>query len=160
MATSCEVRPMPLQVNANTLDWRYFKDRFSDYLVFCELEKASEEKKKALLLITLGRYGNDILDGLPTPKKTYTECVQRLDDVLETKPQFFCVAKRFSQQDRNHVRVLLHLLADYVAWQRTVDLVPTASHCCVTFLSSASSMIDSGRSSFQKMIRPWPLILP
>ena len=66
MATT-GIKPTPLPGNPNAQDWQYFRDRFDDYLIFADLQSASEEKKKALLLITIGRQGTDILTGLPEP---------------------------------------------------------------------------------------------
>ena len=39
-----------------------------------DLSDAVDAKKKALLLVSLGREGNEILEGLPDPKASYAEC--------------------------------------------------------------------------------------
>ena len=68
LATMDAIKPQPHPANATSADWSYFHDRFNDFLDFSELNEASEKRKKALLLMTIGRDGVDVLEGLPSPK--------------------------------------------------------------------------------------------
>ena len=105
-------KPQPLPANANSADWSYFRDRFNDYLVFAELTSATQERKKALLLITIGRDGADILEGLPSPKTTFDECIQRFNDYFGEKTSILLRRKTFSQLDNNQKNLRTLLLVD------------------------------------------------
>ena len=89
------VKPSPLLTDPTAQDWIYFRDRFDDFLTFSELTAASEERKKALLLMTIGREGSDLLDGLPDPKVTYTECISRLNEYFGEKSSILLRRKVF-----------------------------------------------------------------
>ena len=90
-----DVKPQPLPANANSTDWSYFRDRFTDYLVFSELTSTTEQRKKALLLITIGRDGADILEGLPEPKTTFSQCIARLNEYFGEKSSILLRRKTF-----------------------------------------------------------------
>ena len=72
-------KPLPLPTSPTALDWSFFKVRFADYIVLADMANASQDKLKALLLVSLGREGCEILEGLPDPKDTFDECNTRLD---------------------------------------------------------------------------------
>lgn len=95
MATMAGVKPTPLPANPTSEDWRYFRDRFNDYLVFAELIGADDDRKKALLHILIGREGVDILQGLPDPKVTYQNCIDRYNDYFGEKSSILIRRKVF-----------------------------------------------------------------
>ena len=53
--------------------------------------------------MTIGREGTDILDGLPDPKASYTECIQRFNDYFGEKSSVLLRRKVFfsSRQEVN-----------------------------------------------------------
>lgn len=78
-------QPQYLPSNPTSADWIYFRERFSDFLCLTDMTSASEDKKKSLLLLVIGREGTDILEGLPEPKSTYTECLKQFNDYFGSK---------------------------------------------------------------------------
>ena len=90
-------KPVPLPTNPTDNDWAFFKARFMD------LSDATDGKKKALLLVSLGHEGNEILEGLPDSKASFAECNAQLDEYFGRKSSSLLRRKTFfsARQEQN-----------------------------------------------------------
>ena len=78
------LRPPILEANPTHSDWRYFRRTLENYM---QLLHVANEMKLPLLQTCIGRDGNDILDGLPTPANAGAHTFENAMAQLET---YFC----------------------------------------------------------------------
>ena len=85
--------PNPLlPSNPKPSDWEYFRRQFENYLL---IVNAADAQKLPLLVNSLGRDGLAIFDGLPDPKATYKEVVDRFNTHFSGKTSVLLRRKRF-----------------------------------------------------------------
>ena len=75
------LRPPILEANPTHSDWRYFRRTLENYM---QLLHVANEMKLPLLQTCIGRDGNDILDGLPTPANAGAHTFENAMAQLET----------------------------------------------------------------------------
>ena len=90
-----------LPMSPTAPDWLFFKAHFADYMA--DMANASQDKLKALLLISLGHEGCEILEGLSDPKDTFDECNTWLNEYFCGKSSTLLKWKMFlsTQQEQS-----------------------------------------------------------
>ena len=79
-----------LQANPNEADFRFFKRQLENFYVIAgprakDTPEETDARKKCILQNALGRDGLEILDGMPDPKDSYIDCIDRLSDYFGGK---------------------------------------------------------------------------
>lgn len=88
-----------LPCNPKETDWRYFIRQFNNYLTIID---AKEAQKLPLLINSLGRDGIDIFDGLPEPKSTYQDTIDRFEAHFKGRISVLLLRKQFYEARQQH----------------------------------------------------------
>ena len=88
-----------LHCNPKESDWRYFKRQMENYLV---IVAATDAQKLPLLLNALGRDGLDLFDGLPEPKQSYVDVMNRFD-LISLADHLYCYCASNSTKHASHL---------------------------------------------------------
>ena len=89
-----EVAVPVLQSAPMKADYDFFKRNLENYFLVAE---TADAKKLPVLMIGLGRDGQDIYDGLKEPKTNYTESIERLDEYFGASSSILVRRKEFYQ---------------------------------------------------------------
>ena len=81
-----------LPSNPKSEDWRLFRRQFENYLLIVEADYA---KKLPYLMRCIGGDGFTIYDGLPEPKMTYADALNRFNEFFKTRSSVLLRRKRF-----------------------------------------------------------------
>lgn len=105
-----------LPSNPNDGDWKFFQRQFTNYLQLAEVE---DNKRLLILQNSLGRDGLDIFYGLPEPKETYDEVIQRFNEhftgrvsILLRRKAFYTSAQGTSESATDFACRLRRLAGD------------------------------------------------
>ena len=90
MSRSFQAPVLPAAPRAD--DWDFFYRQFSNYLTIVE---AKDEQKLPLFLNSLGRDGLLLYDGLPNPKSTYKETIERFQTYYTGRTSVLLRRKQF-----------------------------------------------------------------
>ena len=90
MSRSFQAPVLPAAPRAD--DWDFFYRQFSNYLTIVE---AKDEQKLPLFLNSLGRDGLLLYDGLPNPKSTYKETIERFQTYYTGRTSVLLQCKQF-----------------------------------------------------------------
>ena len=108
------IRAPEFPVNPKSVDWDFFFRQFENYL---QIVEAKDAQRLPIFLNCLGRDGLLLFDGLPEPKDSYEEVVERFKNhfagrtsILLKRKQFY-EARQSQQETVTNFAVRLRSLA-------------------------------------------------